>query len=208
MNRKSFILHIDSLSILDKLSDEQAGKLFKAIRDYNDGILPELDFALDLAFTNFKNQFDRDSVKWQQIKEKRAISGALGGKQKVANVASATKTKQKPLVSVNDSVSVNVSVSVNEYTFGQFWDMYGKKKAAKDCERKWNKLDDKTREKIIQTLPAFLKAHPDKQFLPYPLTYINQQRWNDVMDDPRTEFEIRSEKSKNVPIGTHDKLFG
>jgi hypothetical protein len=30
-SRKSFIIHKDSLDILDKLSDEQAGKLFKAI---------------------------------------------------------------------------------------------------------------------------------------------------------------------------------
>lgn len=111
MNRKSFILHIDSLSILDKLSDEQAGKLFKAIRDYNTGIIPELDFALDLAFTNFKNQFDRDCDKWQEIKEKRIIAGAKGGKQKVAN---ASKPKQKPPVSVNGSVSVSVNDSVND----------------------------------------------------------------------------------------------
>ena len=32
--RKSFILHSDSLLILDELSNEQAGILFKAIKDY------------------------------------------------------------------------------------------------------------------------------------------------------------------------------
>ncbi len=32
--RKSFIIHIDSLNILDELTDDQAGRLFKAIRSY------------------------------------------------------------------------------------------------------------------------------------------------------------------------------
>ena len=33
--RKSFILHKDSLDVLDDLSDEQAGQLFKAIKAFN-----------------------------------------------------------------------------------------------------------------------------------------------------------------------------
>jgi hypothetical protein len=199
---------MDSLSILDKLSNEQAGILFKAIRDYNDGILPDLDFALDLAFNTFKNQFDRDVDKWLRIKDLRSVAGAKGGRQKVANVANATKTKQKPLVSVSDSVSVSVSGSVNDISFERFWNLYDKKLSHKSCLAKWNKLSDEQKHKIISSLPEFLKAHPDKQFLPYPLTYLNQQRWNDEIKDDLTDFEKRALKNKDVPIGTHDKLFG
>ena len=43
--RKSFILHNDSLNVLDILTDEQAGKLFKAIKNYQNGVKQELDFA-------------------------------------------------------------------------------------------------------------------------------------------------------------------
>lgn len=32
--RKSFLLHVDSLDILDDLDNEQSGLLFKAIKDY------------------------------------------------------------------------------------------------------------------------------------------------------------------------------
>ncbi len=39
---KSFIIHKDSLSVLNKLTDEQAGKLFKAIFNYQtNNVLPE-----------------------------------------------------------------------------------------------------------------------------------------------------------------------
>lgn len=34
-DRKSLILHFDSLDVIDELSNEQIAQLFKAIRDYN-----------------------------------------------------------------------------------------------------------------------------------------------------------------------------
>ena len=63
MKKKSFVLHIDSLDVLDDLSDEQAGKLFKAIKAYqkNDGM--EVDSLVKIAFSPFKNQFTRDDEK-------------------------------------------------------------------------------------------------------------------------------------------------
>lgn len=105
---KSFILHLDSLSILEKLSDEQAGKLFNAIYQYQKtGKVIELDFALDLAFTPFLNQFLRDSEKYKKICERRREAGSSGGKQKVAN---ASKSNQK-VANLADSDSKNDSDS-------------------------------------------------------------------------------------------------
>ena len=65
---KSFILHKDSLSILDKLGDEQAGQLFKAIYQYqNNKELPKkLDPITDLLITPFINQFKRDQEKYEE----------------------------------------------------------------------------------------------------------------------------------------------
>ena len=34
-NKKSFIIHLDSLEILDDLDDKNIAELFRAIRDYN-----------------------------------------------------------------------------------------------------------------------------------------------------------------------------
>jgi hypothetical protein len=82
MSKKSFILHIDSLSILDKLNFEQKGILFDAIYKYNLGINIELDFALDLVFTQFKNQFDRDLEKYENIVERNKNNGSKGGRPK------------------------------------------------------------------------------------------------------------------------------
>ena len=61
--KKSFILHNDSLDILDEISIEQAGKLFIAIRNFNICKEQELDNETKLLFLHFKNQFIREDRK-------------------------------------------------------------------------------------------------------------------------------------------------
>jgi uncharacterized phage protein (TIGR02220 family) len=125
--RTSFLLHIDSLSILDKMSNEQAGILIKAMYFYQiNGNLPDLDFAIDMAITPFINQFKRDSEKYIQVIEKRRKAGAKGGKQKVAN-ASKSKEKVANLAdSVNDNVSVNNTIVNYDRVFDSFKKITGK----------------------------------------------------------------------------------
>jgi hypothetical protein len=110
-SRKSFIIHKDSLDILDKLSDEQAGKLFKAIHFYQKKQeIPKLDFALDLVFTSFLNQFKRDDESYKITCEARKLAGSKGGKQKLAN---ASNCKQK-VANLADSESKSKSESKSE----------------------------------------------------------------------------------------------
>jgi hypothetical protein len=120
MTKKSFVLHVDSLDVLDELTNEQAGILLKAMRDYHNEEETPLDALTKIVFCPFKNQFNRDSLKYQTTCERRANAGSMGGKQKVANVANASKPKQKQAnvaesvsVSKNDSDSVNDSKSVS-----------------------------------------------------------------------------------------------
>ena len=49
--------------------------------------------------------------------------------------------------------------------------------------KKWNKLKNSEREKIIETLPAFINGIRDKQFQPYPETYLNNRRWEDEIEN-------------------------
>ncbi len=90
--RKSFLLHIDSLDILDDLTNEQVGELFRAIKAYQHGETLELSPIVKVAFSPFKNQFIRDLEKYEKTCKARAAAGSKGGKQKVAN---ASKSQQK-----------------------------------------------------------------------------------------------------------------
>jgi hypothetical protein len=115
MTKKSFVLHVDSLDVLDELTNEQAGMLLKAMRDYHNEDETPLDALTKIVFCPFKNQFNRDSLKYQTTCERRANAGSMGGKQKVANVAKASKPKQKQAnVAESVSVSKNDSDSVND----------------------------------------------------------------------------------------------
>lgn len=96
--KKSFLLHIDSLDILDELSDEQAGMLFKAIAAHQKGMDYELDSIVRIAFSPFKNQFIRDENKYDETCIRRADAGRKGGLAKASNarqkVAKGSKSKQ------------------------------------------------------------------------------------------------------------------
>jgi len=83
---KSFTFSINHLSVLDKMTNEQAGMFIKAIYEYQTtGVLPTLDFAIEMAIMPIIKQFEADKERLSIIRIKRAEAGAKGGKQKVAN---------------------------------------------------------------------------------------------------------------------------
>ena len=150
---KSFILHKDSLSVLNKLTDEQAGKLFKSIFIYQtENILPS-DGLTSIIFEPFLNQFKRDADNYKKTCEARKIAGSKGGKQKVAN---ASKSKQKVAnLADNDSKNKNESkneskndlpIFINKNLFDGFVEMRNKIKKP---------LTDTAKELLIKKLTAF-----------------------------------------------------
>jgi hypothetical protein len=111
-NKTSFYLHNDMLNVLDKLTDEQAGKLFKAIKNYQHGIEDELDLLLEITFIPFKNQFDRDMVKYQSVVERNKENGKKGGRPKKTqgnpkNPSGFLNNPEKPKESLKDKDKEN-----------------------------------------------------------------------------------------------------
>ncbi len=88
--KKSFIMHLDSLDILDLLSSEQAGELFMAIRNYHlNKINPEnplgslgleLSSEVKIALIPMIKQFERDQEKWEARAQRSRENGARGGR--------------------------------------------------------------------------------------------------------------------------------
>ena len=200
--RKSFLLHFDSLGILDQLTDEQCGKLFLACRDFNLGEELKLDATLELVFFPFKAQFIRDKEKYQNKVHASQINGSKGGrpknpaKPKKPSGLSGNPAKAKKGVSdsVNDSESVSDSdikplvafAPVDSWMceFETFWMIYDKKEGRHKCELKFKKLTKADKDSLFTLLPAYIQSTPDKQYRKNPLTWLNGKHWNDEITTP------------------------
>jgi septum formation topological specificity factor MinE len=78
---------------------------------------------------------------------------------------------------------------IEENGFDLFWDLYDKKAGKKDkIEKKWNTLSDSVRKEILEYIPKYIKAQPDKKYRKNPDTFLNNESWNDeLISDQSTE---------------------
>lgn len=111
MSKKSFILHTDAWDILKDFSDEQCGRLLKALLCYQIGAeIPVLDVATKVAFSFMSAQMDRDNEKYSQMVEKRRAAGKKSAEARQQTQASAN-TCQQVLTSVNHTDTVTDTVT-------------------------------------------------------------------------------------------------
>lgn len=113
--KDSFVVYTRHMKHIQKLTDEQAGQLFKALYAFSVGEQPpELDTATDILYSIITEQMQFDSDKWESTKEARRLAGLKSAE------ARANKVEQKPTKpnkteqeSANSTVSVSVPVSVS-----------------------------------------------------------------------------------------------
>ena len=84
--KKSFFLYLDSLEILEKMNNEQAGIFIKNIYFFQkNGVKnSSLDFGMEMALAPFFKQFLRESKKYNQICERNRINGLKGGRPRLS----------------------------------------------------------------------------------------------------------------------------
>lgn len=83
MAKKLIPLYVDRLEVLDKLTDEQSGKLFKAIYYYTVRQEENLNALLndgmtDILFSCFKGSLDLADEQYERVCEKRRAAGIRG----------------------------------------------------------------------------------------------------------------------------------
>jgi hypothetical protein len=95
---------------------------------------------------------------------------------------SVTEPLSKGLESIKDKDKVKVKVEDKEKDkeFDKFWNLYEKKVGNIGKIRvKWDSLSRKEKLLIFEHLPKYKKSTPDKQYRKDPMTYLNNQSWND-----------------------------
>lgn len=82
-NKDSFILYCKYIHQIEKISDEQAGKLFKHILRYVNDLNPSTeDLVVDLLFEGIKQDLKKDLEKWDAICKRNQENGSKGGRPK------------------------------------------------------------------------------------------------------------------------------
>jgi hypothetical protein len=111
-DKRGFILYVDIKTMVDKLPDDYAGKLFKHVLAYVNDEDPETDdIILQIAFEPIKQQLKRDLQKWNDKINKRTEAGKIGANARWGIKEMAKDSKRiKPMakMAVNDNVNVNV----------------------------------------------------------------------------------------------------
>ena len=71
-------------------------------------------------------------------------------------------------------------------TFNDFYNQYPRKMARKDAEKAWNRLTPIQQAECLEAMPNYLKywkiKETAKDYIPYPATFLNQERWTDDID--------------------------
>ena len=126
-------------------------------------------------------------------KDERSEKARESARKRWKRNANALRTHSEPNAIKEKKVKESkVNKKKVNIDFSVFWELYNKKVGDKfKVEKKWNNLKDVDRSSIMDTLPAFLKLIPDKQFQPYPMSYLNGRRWEDeIVFDNREEFRM------------------
>jgi hypothetical protein len=117
-DRKSFVIYKNFYEPIKHLSDDDLGKLFRAIFQYQISNGVEVEDNIKIPFEFFKNQFVLDHEKWLKRAQSSRENGSLGGRpqepRKPSGLSGLQEEPRKP-DTVTDTVTVtNVTDTENE----------------------------------------------------------------------------------------------
>lgn len=75
--------------------------------------------------------------------------------------------------------------------FDDFWAAYPRKMAKSMARKAWAKLTASQQMEALEALPSHIQYFKvkeiEKDFIPYPATWLNQERWEDEIDLTKPE---------------------
>ena len=122
MDKNSFLIYLDYEEQFNLLTDEQIGKLMRAIMKYEKTKEEPTfdDNMLLMAFSFIKKQLDRDEEKWLEEKKKRSEAGKKGmakrwgNDNKVITENNNDNDDINAITNITDNVDVDVNVNVDD----------------------------------------------------------------------------------------------
>lgn len=175
------MIYFETAKAIKALDYETKGRLFEAIMEYaEDGVVPAFDGVLAAIWPFVADKIERDSERYERIRDQRAEAGRKGGKARAnkakqiqANEANASFDEQiKPTASESVSTSAAVAESVNgnaeregkppRHQYGEYNNVLltdeELSKLKEEFPRDWESRIDRLSEYIASTGKAY-KSH-------------------------------------------------
>jgi len=177
------------------MTDEQVGKYIRLLcLQHQKGRLTEKDMLficksydedIFIKFEKtggglyFNRRLEEETIKRRKYSESRAKNRASGKKESNNNPPKEEDTKiicesyDKHMENENEDRNINIDFDV-------FWNLYDKKIGDKiKILKKWKHLSNSDRTAIIEYIPKYIDANPDKKYRKNPETFLNNKSWND-----------------------------
>lgn len=126
--------------------------------------------------TDPKGLFFNERLQLEQDK-RRAFSESRRANAKAYPQASA-KHMRRHMENENRNEDLSDNGIEIRPTFKEFWDAYGKKVDRPKCLKRWGKIPQVEREKIMLHVEQYVASTPDIQYRKNPSTYLNNESWN------------------------------
>ena len=150
-----------------------------------------------------KNQYSANiiSLTTGMPKNGKALDKAI-----IKHTAKQTQSNSQSNSSIDIPIYKDTNIQIDNntscLTFESFWELYDKKVDSKKCKDKFQKVKESDRQKILETLPLYVKSTPDKQYRKNPITYLNNESWNDTIVITQSKAEpINHLKVNDYPPG-------
>lgn len=193
------------LEEMDGLSDEEYGRLIRGMQRYSMiGEEPELEGTERLFWKRCRNTIDRYAASYDSLCAARAESGKKGGrpknqlvsdkKQNNLLVFEESKAKQNNLSETKTKTETNTETNIppkppkgrTDAEFAEFWNAYPTKVGKQPARKAFDKVKVpvKTLVDAIERQKCSSQWSKDGgQYIPNPATWLNQQRWEDVLPE-------------------------
>ena len=193
-----------------KLTDAEFGRLIRAAIAYKaTDVVPELNGREELLWDGIKIDIDRDNERYNATCSARSEAGRRGAEARWNNNSHGGDGKNSkshlPYGKNSQDKEKDKEKDKELSGFDEFWAAYPRKTGKGEAKKAWAKIrpDAELLQQILAAVEWQSKCdqwqRDNGQYIPYPATWLNQQRWEDE------DVQITTKRNKSVMMGKKDE---
>ena len=194
MKKETLIIHTDTWSILQNLTNDQLGILFAGLMKHQrDENIPKMDNVTKMAFDFMAAQVDRDNEKYEAAIERRRAAGRAGAAARWQTHSTASGRINTD--AIHSHTDTDTVTDTERYV--------SLPSLSPRDEASLREVTGDRADALIEDVRRYYSTHPEKQFPGWPIALAqfdsNQRRWGRTNAKPQKSIdEIAAEAFKDM----------